>query len=219
METQKQVTEIQLVTKYIDSLLETGKQPSSIYVFSKSLEIDEADFYAFFSSFEQLEKRIFAMFFENALTVLEKNDDYKTYEAKNKLLSLYFTYIEILTQNRSYVIQALNTHKNGLQNLKKLDSLKKVFGVFIDELQIEKIDFNQEKIEKFQNKAIKDVFWAQFLILIKFWMEDTSPSFEKTDIFIEKNVQATFDLIQTQPLKSLLDLGKFFLKEKMDLKF
>lgn len=219
MENQKQVTEIQLVTKYIDSLLETGKQPSSIYVFSKSFEIDEADFYAFFSSFEQLEKRIFEMFFENALTVLEKNDDYKTYEAKNKLLSLYFTYIEILTQNRSYVIQALNTGKNGLQNLKKLDSLKKIFGLFIDELQIEKIDFNQEKIEKFQNKAIKNVFWAQFLILIKFWIDDTSSSFEKTDIFIEKNVQASFDLIQTQPLKSLLDLGKFFLKEKMDLKF
>ncbi len=219
MENQKQVTEIQLVTKYIDSLLETGKQPSSIYVFSKSFEIDEADFYAFFSSFEQLEKRIFEMFFENALTVLEKNDDYKTYEAKNKLLSLYFTYIEILTQNRSYVIQALNTDKNGLQNLKKLDSLKKIFGLFIDELQIEKIDFNQEKIEKFQNKAIKNVFWAQFLILIKFWIDDTSSSFEKTDIFIEKNVQASFDLIQTQPLKSLLDLGKFFLKEKMDLKF
>uniref|UniRef100_UPI004047607F TetR family transcriptional regulator C-terminal domain-containing protein n=1 Tax=Polaribacter sp. TaxID=1920175 RepID=UPI004047607F len=219
MENQKQVTEIQLVTKYIDSLLETGKQPSSIYVFSKSFEIDEADFYAFFSSFEQLEKRIFKMFFENALTVLEKNDDYKTYEAKNKLLSLYFTYIEILTQNRSYVIQALNTDKNGLQNLKKLDSLKKIFGLFIDELQIEKIDFNQEKIEKFQNKAIKNVFWAQFLILIKFWIDDTSSSFEKTDIFIEKNVQASFDLIQTQPLKSLLDLGKFFLKEKMDLKF
>lgn len=219
MENQKQVTEIQLVTKYIDSLLETGKQPSSIYVFSKSFEIDEADFYAFFSSFEQLEKRIFEMFFENALTVLEKNDDYKTYEAKNKLLSLYFTYIEILTQNRSYVIQALNTDKNGLQNLKKLDSLKKIFGLFIDELEIEKIDFNQEKIEKFQNKAIKNVFWAQFLILIKFWIDDTSSSFEKTDIFIEKNVQASFDLIQTQPLKSLLDLGKFFLKEKMDLKF
>ncbi len=219
MENQKQVTEIQLVTKYIDSLLETGKQPSSIYVFSKSFEIDEADFYAFFSSFEQLEKRIFEMFFENALTVLEKNDDYKTYESKNKLLSLYFTYIEILTQNRSYVIQALNTHKNGLQNLKKLDSLKKIFGLFIDELKIEKIDFNQEKIEKFQNKAIKNVFWAQFLILIKFWIDDTSSSFEKTDIFIEKNVQASFDLIQTQPLKSLLDLGKFFLKEKIDLKF
>jgi len=77
----------------------------------------------------------------------------------------------------------------------------------------------KKKIEKFQNKAIKNVFWAQFLILIKFWIDDTSSSFEKTDIFIEKNVQASFDLIQTQPLKSLLDLGKFFLKEKMDLKF
>ena len=50
---------------------------------------------------------------------------------------------------------------------------------------------------------------------LKFWLEDTSSSFEKTDIFIEKAVNTSFDLISVQPIKSIIDLGKFLFKEKM----
>jgi translation initiation factor IF-3 len=51
------------------------------------------------------------------------------------------------------------------------------------------------------------------LVLMKFWMEDKSTGFEKTDIFIEKAVKATFDLIENTPVQSLIDLGKFLYKE------
>jgi hypothetical protein len=218
METQTEINEIQLVSKYIDTVLETGKEPTSIYVFSKSLEIDEAIFYKYFSSFEHLEKKIFILFFENATSLLEKNEDFATYDAKNKLLSLYFTYIEILTQNRSYVLLALNNNKNSLKNLKKLEGLKKVFNHFINDLGIDAIDFKQERIEKIQGKGIQGGFWIQFLMILKFWMNDTSPSFEKTDLFIEKSIHASFDLINIKPIKSIIDLGKFLLKEKMNFK-
>ncbi|MDG2073765.1 MAG: TetR/AcrR family transcriptional regulator, partial [Polaribacter sp.] len=76
----------------------------------------------------------------------------------------------------------------------------------------------QEKFEKIQDKGIQEGFWIQFLMIIKFWMDDTSSSFEKTDIFIEKSVHASFDIINTTPVKSFIDLGKFLLKEKMNFK-
>ncbi len=219
MEAQKEISENQLVSKYIDILLETGKQPASIYAFSKELNIDERIFYKHFSSFEHLEKKVFTLFFDNATSLLENNEDFKDYDAKNKLLSLYFTYVEILTENRSYVLLALNDNKNSLKNLKKLEGLKKSFGHFINKLQIEKIDFKQERIEKIKDRGIQEGFWIQFLMILKFWMEDSSSSFEKTDVFIEKSVHASFDIINTKPAKSFLDLGKFLLKEKMDFKF
>ena len=219
METQKEINKIEIVSKYIDTLLETGKKPSSIYKFSKDNGIEEKDFYKFFSSFEHLEKNIFILFFDNAITLLNKTEDFKNYDAKNKLLSLYFTFFEILTENRSYVLLALKDSKNSLKNLKKLEELKKTFSDFIFELQIEKLDFKQEKLEKLQEKGIQEGFWIQFLMIIKFWIDDTSSSFEKTDIFIEKSVHASFDIINTTPVKSFLDLGKFMLKEKMDFKF
>ena len=52
---------------------------------------------------------------------------------------------------------------------------------------------------------------------MKFWLEDSSASFEKTDIFIEKAVNASFDLIDVKPLKGILDFGKFLYKEKMQM--
>jgi hypothetical protein len=218
MESHKEVNEIQIVTKYINILLETGKTPTSIYTFSKELDIDERDFYNYFSSFEHLEKKIFTLFFENATALLEKNEDFVNYDAKNKLLSLYFTYFEVLTENRSYVLLALNENKNSLKNLKKLEGLKKAFTSFIDSLHIDKIEFKQEAIENIQDKGLQQAFWIQFLMTLKFWMNDTSPSFEKTDVLIEKSTHASFDLINTKPIKSIIDLGKFLLKEKIEFK-
>ena len=48
-------------------------------------------------------------------------------------------------------------------------------------------------------------------------MDDTSPAFEKTDIFIEKSVNTSFDVLNVVPLKSIIDFGKFIFKEKMQM--
>ena len=218
MAPQKEINEIDIVTKYIDTLLTTGEAPKSIYVFSQKLSIEESEFYTYFTSFEHLEERIFTLFFENAISVLEKNEDFNQYDAKNKVLSLYFTYIEILTTNRSYVLLALKGSGKSFQQSKKLKGLKKMFGNFTKTLHIDKINIKQETIEKLQDKGIQEGFWLQFLMIIKYWMEDTSASFEKTDLFIEKSVQASFDVLQTKPAKSIIDLGKFLLKERMNFK-
>jgi hypothetical protein len=53
---------------------------------------------------------------------------------------------------------------------------------------------------------------------LKFWIDDTSLSFEKTDIFIEKSVNTSFDLMDIAPLKSLIDFGKFMWQEKASFK-
>ena len=50
---------------------------------------------------------------------------------------------------------------------------------------------------------------------MKFWLDDSSASFEKTDIYIEKSVKATFELLNIAPVDSLIDFGKFIFKEKV----
>ena len=54
---------------------------------------------------------------------------------------------------------------------------------------------------------------VNLLFLLKFWMDDDSPSFEKTDALIEKSVRAGIDLTENLPTESLFDLGKFVFKE------
>jgi hypothetical protein len=122
-----------------------------------------------------------------------------------------------LTANRSYVLYALQQHKNGLKGLTMLSGLKTSFTSYIEKLDIETLDIKQEQVDKFQRRALQESAWLQLLLTIKFWMDDTSASFEKTDIFIEKSVNTSFDVLNIAPLKSVLDLGKFIFKEKMHM--
>jgi len=152
------------------------------------------------------------------LQLLQKSDDYENYDAKTKLLSFYYTFFELLTANRSFVVAILNHDKNQLKNIKKLDLLRKHFKNFFQSLEIEKLDLQQEKLIEIQERSMSEMAWIQFALLMKFWIDDTSSSFEKTDIFIEKSVNASFDLMDIKPLKSLFDLGKFMWKEKVSMK-
>jgi len=132
-------------------------------------------------------------------------------------LSFYYTFFEILTANRSYIVFAFEYKKDNLKKLRSLLKLKQCFINYINNLEITLLNVKQETLEKVQDKTLKESAWLQLLITMKFWLDDTSASFEKTDIFIEKAVNTSFDLIDVKPLKSVIDLGKFLFKEKMHM--
>jgi hypothetical protein len=218
MAKKKRIDAPKLIEFYMDYVLTHNQKPKSVYAFAKDNNFEEQQFYEFFGTFEALEQSIFKVFFENTNRVLEKSEDYATFDAQNKLLSFYYTFFEVLTANRSYVVHVLGeTNTNSLKSLKSLAHLKKNFTNYIEHLDIKTIDLKQEQLVKLQNRGLKESAWFQLLVTIKFWLDDTSPSFEKTDIFIEKSVKASFDLIDTTPLKSIIDFGKFLYKEKMHM--
>ena len=131
------------------------------------------------------------------------------------LASANLNELYVTAANRSYVTMSLKEDKNQLKNLKQLSSLRTHFKNFIAEITTDEVRIKQEKIQEFQEKAIQETAWVQFLFTLKFWLEDGSPNFEKTDIFIEKSVKLSFELMNVAPINSLIDFGKFIFKEKM----
>ncbi|MEO9077059.1 MAG: TetR family transcriptional regulator C-terminal domain-containing protein [Gelidibacter sp.] len=218
MAKKKNLSDQNIISFYMDYVLEHGAQPKSVYIFAKTNNFEESKFYEHFGSFEAIEKHVFRALFDNSLKVLLESEDYQSFDARNKLLSFYFTFFENLTANRSYVLFALSQHKNTLKNLSVLSELKKGFMAYIDSLDIETLDIKEERLDKLQRRAMQESAWIQLLLTMKFWMDDTSASFEKTDIFIEKSVNTSFDVLNIAPLKSVIDLGKFLFKEKMQTK-
>ena len=213
----KKITPSEITSYYMSYLLEKDSKPTSVYSFSKENNFEESLFYEYFGSFEAIEKSIFNTIFETAQNTLAKSKEYESFDARNKLLSFYFTFFENLSANRSFIILLLGNKKEQLKNLSILKDFKKNFTNYIDTLEIETIDFKQKNITQIQRKSIKESAWVQFIITLKFWLNDSSASFEKTDIFIEKSINTSFDLIDATPLKSIIDLGKFLYKEKMNV--
>lgn len=211
------ITKEDLISFYMDYVLEFNEQPKTVYAFAKQNNFEEQKFYEFFGTFQALEAVVFKTFFDNTLAVLNSSTDYQSFDSRNKLLSFYFTFFENLTANRSYVMFALQNHKNVLKNLQSLKQLRQEFINFIDSLEIEVVETKQEQLDKIQKQGLKEGAWVQLLLTLKFWMEDESPGFEKTDVFIEKSVNASFDILDITPLKSLIDFGKFLFKEKVQM--
>lgn len=214
MAKKKNSTNTDLISYYMEYTLEHNAAPKSVYIFAKKYNFQEEIFYKYFGNFEALEQTIFKIFFDNTIILLQKSDDYKSYESRNKLLSFYYSFFELLTANRSYVVYALEYNKNNLTKSTSLKRLKHSFTKYIESLNIPLLEIKQEALDKIQNTALKETAWLQLSLTMKYWLKDTSPSFEKTDVFIEKSVNTSFDVLNTKPIKSIIDLGKFLYKDK-----
>ena len=206
----------QLVELYMNQVLQNNVEPKSVFLFCQENKIIESDFYSFYGSIDALRQDIWVKFFENVKTTIENDANYLTYSNKNKLLTLYFSLFEVLTLNRSYVVFALKEDKNILKNLKQLKEFRTHFKSFIAEIADSQTTEEDFKVNKIAKPLYVEGAWLEFLFLMKFWLDDTSKGFEKTDIMIEKAVKATFDVLDTTPIDSLIDLGKFVWKEKFN---
>ncbi|HCQ24166.1 MAG TPA: heat-shock protein [Flavobacteriaceae bacterium] len=202
-----------LITQYMEQVLEHETYPKSVYKFCKTAKIEEKDFYNVFSSLDAVREYVWEVFFTNAMQVLEKDKDFKKGSRREKLLSFYFTFFEVLLLNRSYVLFALKREMNIMKDLVFLKRLRLHFKVFATDLIEEGNADKDSRWSQHPPKLFSEAAWAQLLFLMKFWIEDTSEQFEKTDAAIEKSVNTAFDVFDNTPLDTLLDFGKFLWKE------
>ncbi|NHF58080.1 TetR/AcrR family transcriptional regulator [Flavobacteriaceae bacterium TP-CH-4] len=204
-----------IIAAYMDYVLEHETVPRSIYKFCKSNGIEEADFYSFFGSIEGLQKAIWNKFYTTTDTLLEKNKEYESFSNKDKMLTFFYSFFELLTLNRSYVLFALEEQKNMLKNMNQLKGLRRHIKAFATEL-IEDANADKNlKITKHNPRLFSEGAWLEFLFVLKFWMDDDSAGFEKTDMAIEKSINTIFDVFDNTPLENIIDFGKFLFKEKM----
>jgi hypothetical protein len=210
-----EISEAEIITLYMDFVVEHYCKPNSIEDFAQLHQFDEVIFYNHFTSFKDLEKTIYNVLFENSAAVLKQSPEYHSFSKKDKLLSLYYTFFENLALNQEFVKLNLKGLENQLKALSVFSLFKRSFISFIDELDLETFNLNIDSIENIQKKTIEESAWIQLLITIKFWLDDSSEAFEKTDIFIEKSINTSFELLDSKTLLSIIDLAKFLYKEKV----
>lgn len=212
---EKEINREGLMEMYMNYVLENEEEPGTVYKFCKLNNVTEAQFYNFFGSFEGLKKGIWEWFFEHTMEIMQKSKEYATYNNREKMLTLYYTFFEVLTVNRSYALFTLKQDEGILKNLEELKGLRKHVKNYAAELIREANDGKQSKLLQRSETVFSEAAWVQLMFLLKFWMDDNSPQFESTDVAIEKSVNTVFDLFENSPLERVLDLGKFLWKEKM----
>lgn len=209
----KKISKEFIVTMFMDYVLEHETVPKTVYKFCKVNSIQESDFYLYFGSIGTLQKSIWTTFFDNASSVIIKNKEYLDFSNREKMLTFFYTFFEVLTLNRSYVLFAMEQSGNTLKNMEQLKGLRKNIKEFAKGL-IEAGNENKNiKITKHNPQLFSEGAWLQFMFLLNFWKSDDSAGFEKTDVAIEKSVNTIFDVFDNTPLENILDFGKFLYKE------
>ena len=215
MEQKNIITEDKIFELYGDYILNHGERPKNIYRFAKDNEFEEKDFYDYFPNFEQIEKSMLVNLFDKSVELASEVNSSDKITSKEKLLNVYFIFFENMTMNRSLVLMILGNDK--LHSAKISNQLKETHRHFIKTLDFndwEMIQKAKDDVKNFHEKAREEALWIHLVSAIEFWKKDTSPVFEKTDIFIEKTIDTGFELMDNEPLRKVVDLGKFLFKEK-----
>lgn len=212
---------------YLDYLLEYGEAPPSVYQFAKQLKIKEADFYEHYNSFTSLERDIWRGFFEQALTQIQGDEVYREYSVREKLLAFYYTWVEVLKNNRSYVtfrVQRMSLPRAGMRspvgnslgrlNIELLSRFKEGFLDFANELIMEGKETEEVMDRPVIGRNYDEGLWHQALFVLNFWVQDDSQNFERTDVAIEKAVNLSFDLMGRSALDSAVDFARFLYQRR-----
>lgn len=196
-------------------VLTEGKEPSSVFHFTQSLGIEEEVFYSHFSSFRALQEAIWAGFVHETIEALNKDEVYGDYSNREKLLAFYYTFIERLLKDRSYIdfTFRFKIDKNEIAS-PYLKKFKEIFLDYVRELIRQGIKDEEIVKRPILSDRYKDALWMQLLFVIKFWLNDDSPNFEKTDAAIEKSVNLSFELMGNGPLDQIVDFARFLFQNR-----
>jgi hypothetical protein len=199
---------------YMEYVLENGSKPASVFRMAKSIGIKEEEFYDHYTSFEAVEKDIWKDIFDNTRAKMEEDPSYENYSAREKLLSFYYTWVEVLKINRSFVNFSINQIKRPELGAPVLRDFKKEFDHYTKKLVQEGIDQNEIEDRVFISDKYADGLWFQLLFVLNFWLKDTSKGFEKSDVAIEKAVNLSFDMMAKGPLDSMIDFARFMFQNR-----
>ena len=212
----------EIKNNYIDYVLTNGELPKSVYNFAKKMKITESSFYKFYGSFDAIEKSVWEGLTIATILKIKEQEVWLKYTSREKILSFFYTYLELLKTKRSFIIYTLKKHPKRITTPDVLTGAKSEFLSFSEDVINEGLDSGELTDRKFLSKRYKDALWIQFAFIINFWMDDDSRDFEKSDEAVEKGINVAFDLFQRSPIDNLFEYGKFLaqngkLKEKMGI--
>src|ERR1700712_575688 len=119
---------------YIDFVLTEGEQPKSVYIFAKKNKMTEEEFYRFFGSFDAIEQNLWTGFAIRTITEIKTQEVWNQYSAREKALSFFYSFFELLKSSRSFVVYSVKKQPKSFNTPTTFKGIKEVFETFCNDL-------------------------------------------------------------------------------------
>jgi hypothetical protein len=205
-----------LKAAYLDFLRRHGHAPKTVFVFAEAQGLTEAEFYRQYASFAVIDREIWADFGRDARLQAAQEPVWQGYSVREKLLAFYYTLLEILKNNRSFVLLTLSRSQKRQPALvpKVLHKFETEFKDFIQGLLHEGRTSGEVASRPFLQDGYARIFIRQLQFILLYFVRDESANFERTDAAVEKAVTLSFDLVGRNTFDSALDFGRFLLQKR-----
>jgi len=201
---------------YLDYLRRHGRAPKTVFAFADAQGITEGEFYRHYASFAVIDREAWAEFGREARAQAAQEPAWQGYGAREKLLAFYYTLLEILKNNRSFVLLTLGRSQRRQPALvpKVLQQFEAEFKDFIQEILQEGRATGEVASRPFLQEGYGRIFLRQLQFILLYFVRDESANFERTDAAVEKAVTLSFDLVGRNTFDSALDFGRFLLQKR-----
>ena len=198
-----------LEDRYWHILLIEGSRPHSVYAFTQSIDIEEAEFYKHASSFDAIEAGYWDSLVEETIAVLNEDSDYAEYQSEQKVLAFLYTFFLHAQKNRSRIVEFFP--RPGCS--KALKPMRSRFIEWATHVISQGVDEGSIADRKKLTEKYPQLLFEQFRAIIEFHKKDSSTEFQDTDALIEKSVRLGADVARSGSLDSAFDLGRFLLRK------
>jgi AcrR family transcriptional regulator len=201
---------------YLDYLRRHGRAPKTVFAFADAQGITEGEFYRHYASFAVIDREAWAEFGREARAQAAQEPAWQGYGAREKLLAFYYTLLEILKNNRSFVLLTLGRSQQRRPALvpKVLSQFEAEFKDFVQEILHEGRVTGEVASRPFLQDGYGRIFLRQLQFILLYFVRDESANFERTDAAVEKAVTLSFDLVGRNTFDSALDFGRFLLQKR-----
>lgn len=198
---------------YKEMALESGKLPYSVHQVCQKAEVEVPQFHRHFNDLKDLSNQIWKAYFMQTVNSIEGSDVYGEYMIREKLLAFYYTLIEVLKEESTFV--KLFHEQMGIWNYDPdcLVEFKPLFLAFLTELITEGRGTGEVEERYVVGDGYADWHWPQFLYLLNYWMRDQTQDQGRTDQAIEKAVNLGFDIMGHNIFDSAFDFARFLISK------
>ena len=205
-----------LKAAYLDYLRRHGHAPKTVFAFADAQGISEGEFYRSMAANDANERETWADFGREAREQAAQEPAWQNYSSRERLLAFYYTLLEILKNNRSFVLLTLGRSQQRQPALvpKVLDRFEAEFKEFVQEILHEGRATGEVASRPFLQDGYGRIFLRQLQFILLYFVRDESANFERTDAAVEKAVTLSFDLVGRNTFDSALDFGRFLLQKR-----
>lgn len=203
----------QIIAHYIRFSNKNGKAPVSVFQFCEDCGLSERQFFDEFSDFEHLQEEILGDFWKNTVAKLEEQEFYQNTNDAEKFLAVAYGFFENLKDQRSFFLNFFGNWNSPKDFFHGFKNFREVVMKYIDQLDLPSTDLGVPQLNKPINKLNSNALYLNLIFVLHYWVKDRSKGFEKTDALIEKLFTLSFDMMETNSLKKVIDLGKFLVAD------